>query len=67
MTLAECQTICDGMEELKEGGDGKLFLTEELEEYKARPDDGEILVVTWALSGLVAPRNKRTPFFRLDA
>jgi len=44
-----------------------LFLTEELEEYKARPDDGEILVVTWALSGLVAPRNKRTPFFRLDA
>ena len=51
-------SICDHLEEPEEQGEKELFLTEELEECVEGPDDGEMLVVRRALSGLAAPENQ---------
>lgn len=57
-TLAKYHATCNSTEEPEERANKELFLTEDLEEYEEGPDDGELLVVRRALSGLVAPKNQ---------
>ena len=59
VTLAEkYQVVWESMEETEEKGNKELLLTEEIEEYKEGSDEGEILIVRRALSGLVALENQ---------
>ena len=58
VTLAECQSICEHLEDLEEEGDKGIFLTENLKEFEEGPNEGEILVVRKALSGLATPENQ---------
>jgi len=57
VTLAEYQSICEHKEKPEEEGNKEIFFAKELEEFKEGPDDGEMLVVRRALSGLVALEN----------
>lgn len=55
VTLTEYQSICAHLKEPEEEWNKEIFFTEEQEECEEGLDDGEMLVVRRALSGLDAP------------
>jgi len=54
VTLAEYQASYKDLEEEKDEGEKELFMTDALEEVEEWPDEGEVVVIRCALSGLAS-------------
>ena len=57
VTLAEYQAICEEQDEENEGEGKDLLMTDVLEEVEEGPDEGEMLVIRRALSGLASQQD----------